>query len=461
MKLRHALLLVPFLGGVHAQDSKSQEPVMVVDGEAFFTWDEYVNSATFRDRNLRCFTQRVERDANLAPELRGTTADCSGSNTTIKPEYTTAGGKVYFIPVVFHVLSHSNGTGAIPASRIHAQIDILNEDYNALAGTPGAQGEDARIFFYLATEDPNGMPTDGIDRHQNDTWFADGGSYWNTIAWDPFHYLNVYTNNASGALGYTFTPQQGGVVGTPRWDRVVLLYSAVGYNSPIGPPYNKGRTATHEIGHWLGLEHTFEGGCAAGNCNQVGDLICDTNAEQTETYGCPVNQQSCGSVDPVRNYMNYTNDLCMTNFTAEQVNRMRCTITNWRPNIDQPVCAGIGSASVRNAGTNPNVYSATPPRLGVDQIYSVATAPYSAAIIFGYTGSANQLLGGGQTALIDLASSLIFQLGPLAGPNAEATVAIPLEPSYCDLPLYTQALLIGGASPFALTNAVDMTVGTN
>ena len=88
----------------------------------------------------------------------------------------------------------------------------------------------------------------------------------------------------------------------------------VGRNAPLAP-YNQGRTGTHEVGHYLGLYHTFQNGCGGSNCYASGDRICDTNAESQPEYNCPNNSSSCGSTDPVRNYMNYSTDTCMNNFT--------------------------------------------------------------------------------------------------------------------------------------------------
>jgi hypothetical protein len=266
-------------------------------------------------------------------------SDCSYNSTTIKAQYAPS-VVTYTIPVVVHVIQRTSGTGYISPARIQTQIDILNEDFLAISGTNGSQGTDARIQFELATVDPNGNPTTGITYSQNNTWYNDGGSYWNQLAWDTNRYLNIYTNSASGALGYVpDLPQGGGIVGSSA-DRVVCLWDAFGRNAPIGPPYNQGRTVTHEVGHYLGLFHTFDGGCGGGNCYTSGDRICDTNAESSPTFGCPGSKTSCGSQDPKDNYMDYSDDLCMRRFTPEQINRMRCTLENWRPNLARVESSG-------------------------------------------------------------------------------------------------------------------------
>ena len=257
--------------------------------------------------------------------------DCSLTRTVPGVAYDPSMG-VYRIPVVVHVIQRTDGTGNIPDARVRSQIDILNEDFRALAGTLGEPGTDTGIEFYLATEDPAGNPTTGITRSTNNTWFDDRGRYWETLAWDTNRYLNIYTNSASGFLGYVPNLPQGGIVGSPE-DRVVVLHSAFGRAAPLRP-FDLGRTATHEVGHYLGLYHTFDGGCgSAGSCNTTGDLICDTNGQNDPTWGCPSSPRSCSLPAPFDNYMDYSDDRCMNKFTMEQARRMRCTLENYRPAV--------------------------------------------------------------------------------------------------------------------------------
>ena len=311
-----------------------------IDGEVYLSWDEVAQSGYFYQINTRCGTAPVPAGDF---EVRGNGADCSFSNTNPAAQYAPEVVK-YRIPVVVHVIQTTSGTGAMNDARVRSQIDILNEDFLALPGTNGAPGTDVQIEFYLATEDPNGNPTTGITRSTNNTWFNDGGSYWNTLAWDTNRYLNIYSNSASGNLGYVPGLPQGGIVGSDS-DRVVVLYSTFGRNAPLSP-FNLGRTATHEVGHYLGLNHTFSGGCAGGNCNRSGDLICDTNPESSPTFGCPGNRTSCGLQAPFRNYMDYADDVCMNQFTFEQARRMRCTLENYRANLYSIANEGCGDADL-------------------------------------------------------------------------------------------------------------------
>jgi len=317
-------VLLASVASVQAQ--QTTEPVLRAHGQSYATWADFVLDV--EARGTRCMPPSRDELSVGAPLPA---SDCSINSTNPIPAYDP--GDIYELTVVVHVIRQSNGSGNVSPALVQSQIDILNEDFRALPGTPGSAGIDSGIQFVLATEDPAGNPTTGITYSNNNTWFNDGGNYWNSLAWDPDRYINIYTNSAGGFLGYVpGLPQNGGLVGSNA-DRVVVLWSSFGRNAPIGPPYNQGRTTTHEVGHYLGLFHTFDGGCgSASACYTSGDLICDTNRESSPNYSC-AGGSSCGSVDPSDNYMNYTDDVCMDLFTVEQVRRMRCTLQFWRPDL--------------------------------------------------------------------------------------------------------------------------------
>jgi len=384
--------------------------------------------------------------------------DCDYNQTN--PTAAYAPTSVLRIPVVVHVIQNTAGTGYLSDAQVQSQITVLNEDFRALAGTPGAAGTDAQIEFFLATTDPVGAPTNGIRRYTNNIWFNDAGSYWTAIAWNPVRYLNIYTNLAGGFAGYVpELPQAGNVLGTNA-DRVVIHYSAFGRPGLGGAPYDRGRTATHEVGHYLGLFHTFETGCVTP-CYTTGDRICDTPSEAAAHFGCPVGAFSCNATqqDPIRNYMEYTDDTCMTNFTTEQVRRMRCTLVSYRPLLAQP-SGPLASATVRTGTGNLNTsLTATAPRLGTIAMTTIITfaSGLPMAGVYGFIGAAN-LPFNGYTILLDLSTPQIMAL-PLQV-NATActwTWTVPNDPTLAGLPIKTQGLLLG--SSFALTNAVDLVVG--
>ncbi len=306
-------------------------------------------SDEFKQGGHRCATENSRNNRSEAA-LWGEKAasDCSMSSTTIQSQFVPSNGSVLTIPVVFHIISQTGGTGNISDSLINSQIDILNEDFRALSGTPGAPGVDTRIQFVLASTDPNGNATTGINRVTNNAYFTDPGpgaynDMKDALNWDPTDYLNVYTNDAAGNLGYaTFPAQDAGTY----LDGVVLLHSSVGRNSPGGGIYNQGRTATHEVGHYLGLFHTFQSGCgSASSPYTTGDLISDTAQNSAPNYNCPTSATSCGSADPIRNYMNYTQDTCMNQYTAEQANRARCSLDAYRSGLVDGTHGGSGGGT--------------------------------------------------------------------------------------------------------------------
>ena len=311
----------------------------MIDGYTFESWSAYVQSEYFRSNGRRCGApDRETREMLFGSTSAPVPADCSSSSTNPTTDY--APGSLLEIPVVVHVLMDDSCTnGVISDAMVQSQIDILNEDYLALGGTNGANGTDAQIQFVLADEDPSGQATTGITRSCNSLWFNDNGNYWNSLNWDPNRYMNIYTNKAGGFLGYVpFLPADAGgtLVGEPS-DRVVILWTAFGRDSDAAP-YDQGRTATHEVGHYLGLEHPFhpQGQCGSAvdpGCYGDGDLICDTNPEAGPNFGCPASASSCGSDDPFHNYMDYTDDLCMEEFTVEQSRRTRCSLQHYRPDL--------------------------------------------------------------------------------------------------------------------------------
>lgn len=251
---------------------------------------------------------------------------------------------VITIPVVFHVVYNTSAQN-ISDAKIQAQINQLNLDFsrsNADAGnTPSAfsgLAANTQIQFCLAQRDPSGNATNGIVRksttvssfstNNNVKRNANGGS----DAWSASSYLNIWSCNLSGGvLGYAQFP--GGSAST---DGVVLLYSAIGSatNPGTASPYNLGRTATHEVGHWLNLYHIWgdDGTSCSGS-----DQVSDTPNQADENYGCPsfptVSCSNGANGDMFMNYMDYTDDACMNMFSTGQATRMTAALNGTRASL--------------------------------------------------------------------------------------------------------------------------------
>jgi len=242
----------------------------------------------------------------------------------------TLPGEVIVVPVVIHVLYNSKDQN-ISDAQVLSQINVLNEDYRRLnadaVNTPApfrGVAADARITFRLARVDPNGYATSGIiHKYTSQSLFlSDDGMKFSSSggddAWDARRYLNIWVCSLFGrTLGYATMPG-----GPAERDGVVIQFSAFGTTGTATPPYNLGRTTTHEIGHWLGLRHPW-GDAVCGD-----DSIADTPPQEGATSGCPTFPQlsSC-SINSYGNmfmdFMDFTDDACMNMFTRGQVTEMR------------------------------------------------------------------------------------------------------------------------------------------
>lgn len=305
------------------------------NGKVYASQYEYLTSLEFQESGGRCGSER-----QIIPSPVIAQTDCDFDGTVINAAYND--DRTLVIQVVFHVVMNTAGAGNVDDAHIQSQIDILNEDYQAIASSHGAPGNDAKVKFVLARFDPQGNPTTGVDRVTNNAYFGEGDSnnspMKTALHWDTSRYLNIYTSNldAVGLLGYATFPQEE--AGGPR-DGVVVAYQSVGNNLAYSP-YELGATATHEVGHYLGLFHTFEGpdNSATAGCNgsgdgyHQGDLINDTPKEARANTNCTPKASGCvvGEMSPIENYMDYSYDACMVKFTNEQNNRIRCSIVNYR-----------------------------------------------------------------------------------------------------------------------------------
>ena len=322
----------------------------------------YHQSAEFQRGGARCAT-----DASMAARRVSSTtlnavsdraADCSFTNTTIDSDYSPVDGQVLTIPVVFHVIYKADGTGYISEARVQAQIAVLNEDFAGFSGN----GYLTSIQFELVD----------INYVQNDSWYTDAGAnmtseFKSSLAVDPARYMNIYTNDAGGGgtLGYASLAANGSVGSSS--DGIVMLHDTIGGRNNGYGNFDEGRTLVHEVGHYLGLEHTFmpAGSCDLPNDYTHGDLIADTPAQLSPDFGTS-SSSSCGAPSAIENFMNYSDDDAMYTFTAEQTNRMICSLMSYRSNAysvsggGEAVTATGSSSPISVTGlANDNSYSCT------------------------------------------------------------------------------------------------------
>lgn len=253
------------------------------------------------------------------------------------------------IPVVVHVL-YGNSTQNISLTQIQSQITALNKDFSAtntdISSVPSTFQSviaNSDIEFCLAQIDPNNQATNGVTRTNvgatSLTTSQINGTWKPQTIWDPTKYFNIWVANIQGGiLGYAQFPSSSGLGGMPsnggaaNTDGVVILYNAFGTTGTVSYPYNKGRTATHEIGHWLGLRHIWgeDYNSPQTGCN-ADDYVSDTPNQQNPNYGCssyPSTSSCNNGGDMWMNYMDYSDDRCMYMFTAGQKARMDVVLQN-------------------------------------------------------------------------------------------------------------------------------------
>ena len=242
----------------------------------------------------------------------------------------TIRNEIITIPVVFHILYNSTSQN-ISDAQVMSQLNVMNDDFRRLnrdaSNTPDAfksAGADCRIMFCLAQVDPKGRPSKGIIRkYTSRSSFSVSDAMKSSVSggsdtWDASKYLNVWVcNMQSNCIGFATPPG-----GQAEVDGVVIQYDCFGTMGTLRPAFNKGRTATHEIGHWMGLRHIW------GDESCGSDEVDDTPSQSGYNYNCPVypKRSNCSpdnNGDMFMNFMDYTNDGCMNMFTYGQKTKMR------------------------------------------------------------------------------------------------------------------------------------------
>ena len=288
-----------------------------------------------QDRN--CGTMDVlDRQIKEDPVIQKNMEEIERQTKEYLRKYPNGSGQraVITIPVVVHVVYNSSVPAQnISDAQIQSQIDVLNLDFrkantdvNLVPAIFQPVIADTEVEFCLALQDPSGNGTTGITRKSStvSSWGTNDNvkklSAGGVNPWNPANYLNLWVCNIGGGiLGYAQFPG-----GSSATDGVVCDYRYFGNTGTATAPYHKGRTATHEVGHWLNLRHIW------GDANCGSDLVADTPTHNTSNGGCPVypHYSTCSGapVEMTMNYMDYTYDACMQMFSAGQKTRMRAVL---------------------------------------------------------------------------------------------------------------------------------------
>lgn len=287
---------------------------------------------------------------------------------------------LYTIPVVVHII-HNNSQGTIGGSgnsnitdqQVYSQMDVLNEDYRKKINTSGYNndpvGADTRIEFRLANKDPHGNATDGIVRVYSSQaqWdpVSDASIYKALSYWPSDQYLNIWVlDMTSTNLGFAQFPSGSGYSDLDgpdpgaATDGIAVDHAAFGRIGTAKGKYRFGRTATHEIGHWFGLEHIW--GDADCGDDYIGDTPVQRSSSLNLSESCPPTKSNCTGVftlDMSNNYLDYSPDICMNIFTQGQAQRMRNVLRASPRRIAilsskgyEPVLAGVSQTSATDEG---------------------------------------------------------------------------------------------------------------
>ncbi len=304
----------------------------------------------------------------------------------------TTAETIYRIPTIIHVIHNGEavGTGGnISAAQVNSQFEVLNEDFRRMGAgyNDHVDGADILVEFFPVTSDPSGnrLSEPGINRvNGGQTFWEEGDIEKNlkpTTIWDPDRYFNLWVVTFGGdldeVLGYAQFPSMSNLdglysdEGLASTDGVIIDHRFFGTSGTAVHPYNGGRTATHEIGHWLGLIHIW----GDGDCS-VDDYCKDTPNANGANYECTFNDSCTGDdvPDMIENYMDYSPDACMNIFTQDQKMRMRTVleVSPRRRSLISSPCDDAAQVKLgKNTTTSPSWHSYTASSEGVLTISSI------------------------------------------------------------------------------------------
>jgi len=237
----------------------------------------------------------------------------------VPAEMRGKGGKTFRAPVptYVHIVTPDGVEGNVPDAKIREQVRVLDQSFGGSYG-----GVDSGFDFDLVS----------VDRTVNADWYYAGPTtkgerdMKHALHQGGSSALNIYLTTAGIYLGWAYFPSIVDTPGQAYLDGVVVDWKSLP-GMGLYPRFDLGFTATHEVGHWLNLYHTFQGGC-----NRWGDYVDDTPPQGTPSFGCPIGKDTCADpgVDPIHNYMDYSDDPCYSEFTAGQAARMQDAWLHWR-----------------------------------------------------------------------------------------------------------------------------------
>jgi len=398
----------------------------------------------------------------------------------------------YTLPVIVHVINDGEavGTGSnISQAQVQSQLDVLNEDYRNLNtdGTlvPAAfqpLRSDMQVQFVPAALDPNGslLAEPGIDRVDRNTkgWAAPPYAANSSLAyiegtikpgsfWDPDRYLNIWVINLGGGLlGYAQFPDNtaglgglNGLGGSAATDGVVILYTAFGRVGTLAAPYNKGRTLTHELGHWFGLRHVWGDDERLSDTCSGSDYADDTPNQALPNYSCPTYPHVTCSNGPngdlFMDYMDYVNDACMQLFSADQKDRLQAVMAAGTPRRSILATSTVACPNGTVAATATNSGTVCPG----STVTLAATGPAGAT--YAWTGPNNYTSSQQNPVLANIPATMagVYTVrvsvasGPCPG-TASTTVVLNPAPPVPALATTATSLCPGTVATLSATNLV-------
>lgn len=393
--------------------------------------DLHQNAKRTPSGHVRCFTSEMEQLRGMSdPSVKSPAEINNWIDQVIKndPNYASVQKASRNIPIVIHVIHNGDALGSgenISDAQVMSQVTVLNADFSATntdfnsTSFYNSVKTNMDIQFCLATQDPNGQPTTGINRvNYGTTSFGQSAAEAMKAAtqWDPTKYFNIWVcrfgGDLNGILGYAQFPNSGAA----NTDGVIIGFNYFGTTGAVSAPYNKGRTVTHEVGHCFGLFHIWgdDGTACTGS-----DNVADTPNQADENYSCPnpaTNISCSNSGDMSMNYMDYTDDACMYMFTTGQKARVDAVLAS------APRRASLLTSNVCSAAAITANFTGTPLVINEGQSVTFTDASTSPATLnswsWTFTGGSPASHNGQTPPAITYSTAGTYAVSLTVGDNA-------------------------------------------